>query len=288
MATVDATGDATIMGTLSDEEPPPSKSTTTVNPLGAGHTHTIIFLHGREDFGEYMAEFLSDKSSDGRTLPVKFPTMHWVFPTAKIRFSARRKEELCISSFPSLESEQFISQWFDAWDSIEEFDNGCTGNKRDISRHIQMILQSPEGNNPQRKQLLPASNGLTSGPGVGITNSSKDDAPSEQVIPASNEITSGPEGGIPSTLRDGEFNKAANILSRLSEGTQPATKTPLFLAHSEDDDIVPFELGNDLHQIMKGLGHNVTWKKYKDGGHWIQPDHGVDDMCTFLEGVMNV
>jgi pimeloyl-ACP methyl ester carboxylesterase len=155
-------------------------------------------------------------------------------------------------------------------------------------RHIQTILQSPDGNNPQRKQLLPASNGLTNGPGVGITNSSKDDAPSEQVIPASNEITSGPEGGIPSTLRDGEFNKAANILSRLSEGTRPATKTPLFLAHSEDDDIVPFELENNLHQVMKRLGFNVTWKKYKDGGHWIQPNHGVDDMCTFLEGVMNV
>jgi predicted esterase len=123
---------------------------------------------------------------------------------------------------------------------------------------------------------------------VGIANSSKGDAPSEQIIPASNEITSGPGGGIPSTLRDVEFNKAANILSGFPEGTQPATKTPLFLAHSEDDDIVPFELGNDLHQIMKRLGFNVTWKKYKDGGHWIQPDHGLDDMCTFLEGVLNI
>jgi predicted esterase len=363
MATADATGDATIMGTLSDEEPPPSKSTTIVNPSGAGHTHTVIFLHGREDFGEYMAEFLNDKSSDSRTLPEKFPTMRWVFPTAKIRFSARRKEELCISSFPSLEGEQFISQWFDVWDvrnpeerkelaipglresirqilviieqeakivpteriilgglsqgcatailtllssgleigafigwcgwlplqrSIEEFDDRCIGNKRDISRHIQTILQSPDGNSRQRKQPLPESNGLTSGPGVGIANSSKDDAPSEQIVPASDEITSGPGGGIPSTLRDVKFNKAANILSGFPEGTQPATKTPLFLAHSEDDDIVPFELGNDLHQIMKRLGFNVTWKKYKDGGHWIQPDHGLDDMCTFLEGVMNI
>ncbi|KAH8773160.1 lysophospholipase II [Hyaloscypha sp. PMI_1271] len=264
MATADATGDATIMGTLSDEEPPPSKSTTIVNPLGAGHTHTVIFLHGREDFGEYMAEFLSDKSSDGRTLPEKFPTMRWVFPTAKIRFSwfdvwdvrnPEEKKELAIPGLresirqileiieqeakivpmeriilgglsqgcatailtllsSGLEIGAFIGWcgWLPLQRSIEEFDDGCIGKKRDISRHIQTILQS----------------------------------------------------------------------------TQPATKTPLFLAHSEDDDIVPFELGNDLHQIMKRLGFNVTRKKYKDGGHWIQPDHGLDDMCTFLEGVMNI
>jgi hypothetical protein len=31
---------------------PLSTSTTIVAPLGASHTHTVIFLYGREDFGE--------------------------------------------------------------------------------------------------------------------------------------------------------------------------------------------------------------------------------------------
>jgi predicted esterase len=155
MATVDATGDATIMRTLSDEEHPPSKSTTIVNPLGAGHTHTIIFLHGR-DFGECMAEFLSDKSSDGRTLPEKFPTMHWVFPTAKIRFSARRKEELCISSFPSLESEQFISQWFDVWDvrNLEEKKELAIPGLRESIRQILEIIEQEAGIVPKERIIL--------------------------------------------------------------------------------------------------------------------------------------
>lgn len=26
----------------------------------------------------------------------------------------------------------------------------------------------------------------------------------------------------------------------------------------------------------------VTWKEYEDGGHWIHPQHGVDDISTFL------
>jgi lysophospholipase II len=156
MATVDATGDAAIMGTLSYEEPPPSKRTTIVNPLGAGHTHTVIFLHGREDFGQYMAEFLSEKSSDGRTLPEKFPTMYWVFQTAKIRFSARRKEELCISSFPSLESEQFISQWFDVWDvrNPEEKNELAVPGLRESIRQILEIIEQEAGIVPKERIIL--------------------------------------------------------------------------------------------------------------------------------------
>ncbi|KAH8762338.1 Alpha/Beta hydrolase protein [Hyaloscypha finlandica] len=253
MATADATGDATIMGTLSDEEPPPSKSTTIVNPLGAGHTHTVIFLHGREDFGEYMAEFLSDKSSDGRTLP---------------------------------ENEQFISQWFDVWDvrNPEEKKELAIPGLRESIRQILEIIEQEAKMVPMERIIL---GGLSQGCATAILTLLSSGLEIGAFI-ASNEITCGPGGGIPSTLRDVEFNKAANILSRFPEGTQPVTKTPVFLAHSEDDDIVPFELGNDLHQIMKRLGFNVTWKKYKDGGHWIQPDHGLDDMCTFLEGVMKI
>lgn len=26
----------------------------------------------------------------------------------------------------------------------------------------------------------------------------------------------------------------------------------------------------------------ITWKEYHDGGHWIHPQHGVDDIATFL------
>lgn len=26
----------------------------------------------------------------------------------------------------------------------------------------------------------------------------------------------------------------------------------------------------------------ITWKEYEDGGHWIHPQHGVDDISTFL------
>lgn len=44
----------------------PNDATTAVAPLGDKHTHTFIFLHGREDFGSDLAQFFFDsKSSDG-------------------------------------------------------------------------------------------------------------------------------------------------------------------------------------------------------------------------------
>jgi len=298
------------MGSSTDEELPPSKTTTVVEPLGGDHTHTVIFLHGREDFGTYMAEILDDKSSDGRTLPEKFPSTRWIFPTANIRFSARRKEELCISSFPSLAGEEFTSQWFDVWDvrdpdekaelgipglqesikqivdiiqeeaemvpmdriilgglsqgcatailtllssglnlggfigwcgwlplqrSIEELDLKGIGNKHEISRQIQAILQLRPGESRQIHKML------------------------QMVKPASNEITNITGSDILRPSKDVGFSGLAEFLSMLSESTTPAIKTPIFLAHSEDDEIVPFKLGNELRQIMKRLGFDVTW-----------------------------
>jgi hypothetical protein len=98
-----------MAGSPTEEEPAPSTTTTVVKPV-ALYTHTVIFLHGREDYGTYMAEILYDTDWDGRTLAQRFPSTRWIFPTAKIRFSAKRKEELNISSFPILEREEFLSQ----------------------------------------------------------------------------------------------------------------------------------------------------------------------------------
>ncbi|KAI9051338.1 hypothetical protein LZ554_004385 [Drepanopeziza brunnea f. sp. 'monogermtubi'] len=96
----------------------PSDVTTIVQPTGGGkHTHTVIFLHGREDFGSDLAQYFFDsKSSDGRSLAEVFPTIKWVFPTAALRYSAQRDFEFSSSSFAeALKGEGIISQWFDIW-----------------------------------------------------------------------------------------------------------------------------------------------------------------------------
>jgi predicted esterase len=93
--------------------------------------------------------------------------------------------------------------------------------------------------------------------------------------------------GTAYTVKDVEINHQSVALSTAPVSPHSVLKTPVFLAHSQDDDIVPFELGNDLHQIINKLGFDVTWKKYEDKGHQIHPIHGVDDMSLFLQRVMN-
>lgn len=67
------------------------------------HTHTIIFLHGRESNAEeFASEFFESQASDGRTLSEIFPSIKWVFPNSGTRNRARFGVE--------------ESQWFDMWE----------------------------------------------------------------------------------------------------------------------------------------------------------------------------
>jgi lysophospholipase-2 len=100
----------------------PSSDTTYVLPSGL-HTYTMIFLHGREDFGDDLAEnfFDSKSSTTGKSLSELFPTIKFVFPTAKMLYSAQRDFEFTNSSFAAaLKGEEIISQWFDVWDLKNE------------------------------------------------------------------------------------------------------------------------------------------------------------------------
>lgn len=80
-----------------------------------------------------------------------------------------------------------------------------------------------------------------------------------------------------------------NTFSNLPLCEKLAVKTPIFLAHSLNDKTVPFtSQGQGLPESMKILGFNVTWKQYADGGHWIHPKHGVDDMAAFLHELIDI
>lgn len=104
--------------TCETDEGAPNDTTTIVAPTAPTHTHTIIFLHGREDFGSDLAQYFFDlKTSDGRSLAEIYPSVRWVFPAAKLRYSTQRDFEFSNSSFAeALKGEEVISQWLDVWD----------------------------------------------------------------------------------------------------------------------------------------------------------------------------
>jgi lysophospholipase-2 len=132
-----------------DEEDAPSRGTTIIEPTGCSHTHTVIFLHGREDYGEDLAQYFFDsKSSDGQSLAEIFPSVKWVFPTAKLRYSAQRDFEFSTSSFAeALKGEEIITQWFDVWDIMsptKKKELMIPGLKESIQQIIDIIKEESE------------------------------------------------------------------------------------------------------------------------------------------------
>ncbi|CAI7581482.1 unnamed protein product [Penicillium bialowiezense] len=60
-------------------------------------------------------------------------------------------------------------------------------------------------------------------------------------------------------------------------------KTPFFLAHGEDDEVVRFTYGQKSADLVKELGlEDVTFNKYDDLGHSADPKE-IDDLEKFIE-----
>ena len=330
MATL-STANGAPTATTSTNEAPPIETTTIVAPSGDKHTHTFIFLHGREDFGSYMAKDLFDnKSSDGRTLAEIFPSIRWVFPAAKLRYSEKRAYELSISSFAkAAEGGQMISQWFDVWDvrdpelkkelsipGLQESIKFVLGIIKDEARRapLERIILGGVSQGCATAILTLLSSRLDLGGFIGwcgwlpfqrdIENLSRtcinDKSEISRHIQTILQISTN-ENVIPGasskdvetdTKSEGEFaitrKEIDTVLSSQDAGYQSVIKTSVFLAHSKDDETVPFKLGDDLRQIVKRLGFGVTWEKYENGGNWIHEEHGVDEMSSFLQRIVDI
>jgi predicted esterase len=59
-------------------------------------------------------------------------------------------------------------------------------------------------------------------------------------------------------------------------------QTPIFLSHSNDDEVIPIRNGDKMQQVLRNLGFKITWVVYKDGGHWVNEPQGMDDMTAFI------
>ncbi|KAH6666116.1 Alpha/Beta hydrolase protein [Halenospora varia] len=276
----------------------PNDATTIVAPSGKNHTHTVIFLHGRDDFGSDLAQYFFDsKASDGRSLAEIYPSVRWVFPTAKLQYSAQRDFEFSNSSFAeALKGEEIISQWFDVWDITtpeDKEDLMIPGLKESVGQILEIIKEEAQ-EIPLERIIL---GGISQGCATAILTllSSGMDLGGfigwYSWLPFQKRIECLPTGCLKSKDDDANIKNLEGTLSSLSLSatqTSSLTKTLVFMAHSRDDETVPFAQGKGLEQTIELLGHDVIWKDYEDGGHWIQPKHGVDDMVAFLEKVMAI
>ncbi|KAI1186566.1 lysophospholipase II [Nemania serpens] len=246
-----------------------------VDPTAA-HTHTFIFLHDRgSDCKEYANKFLgsvgSEPSDQPRTLRDLFPSIRWVFPGAPILPSERLGND--------------VSQWFDIW-SMENPTERPELQGVGLQRAMHRMLGLLEG----EERIVPRENIFIAGIGQGFAT-------------AITTYYANPRGSfagliglgswLPWVLVDDTYRRVAGS-NWLTDDPGPLTqrdaarshKTPFFLGHSADDDVVPIANGIELRNIARAQRLRVEWREYEDGGHSLNEPHGVDDLARFMNGRM--
>ncbi|KAK7699025.1 hypothetical protein SLS64_011938 [Diaporthe eres] len=244
---------------------------------GHTHTHTIIFLHGRDstsaDFASELFESEASQPEDKpRTLRDLFRTVRWVFPTAPVLRSARFDTDM--------------SQWFDMW-STEDPDERPEiqlPSLRASASALGDVIREEEKRIERGRIFV---GGISQGIAVAVA-----------AFFAEQEAWSGLGGMIGlcgwMPLRcmvgaeDGMVQLGRLYRSTSSDApSEPRSPRPLpiFLGHSRDDGVISVSHGRTLRGTLERFPSelNVEWHEYEDGGHWLNEPQGVDDIVAFLK-----
>ncbi|TLD33758.1 hypothetical protein PspLS_00737 [Pyricularia sp. CBS 133598] len=235
-------------------------TTKIIPPRGDRHTHTKIFLHGRDSNAEEFASELFESevsppaahsnNNNNATpspppptalLPIRdaLPAgIRWVFPQA-----------------PSLPSARFggaeLTQWFDMH-STQDPHQLCEEQLLADGRGGFAGLAGLCGWMPLRPLVV------GDGPVVG-------------------------SGG----LADVYLRAAARLFAdgQADEVVDSAALrgVPIHLQHNQDDGVVPVIHEVELVSTLRDyLGFDVEWKEHLDGGHWLQEPDGADALASFI------
>ncbi|KAJ3531754.1 hypothetical protein NM208_g8739 [Fusarium decemcellulare] len=263
-----------------------------VEPQGP-HTHTFILLHGLGSNGEKFGAELLDTglTSSGRKLTELFPGARFVFPTSKRRRSTAFGRSM-------------LTQWFD----ITRLEDPSYRKERQLdglaesAREIREILGA-ELHKVQPQNLILG--GLSQGCAMSLAVLLSLEHPVAGFIGMSGYFTY--QCDLESAIKDevdgdnpfedpdepDEQTSAvkAQVLQRDLLGLDffdhpsqdtTAVKTPVFLGHGEEDDKVPYQLGEGAAQLIRDAGYQVDWKCYQNQGHWYKIPDQIDDICDFI------
>jgi predicted esterase len=245
------------------------------------HTHTVIFLHGRDsDAQEFADELFESEASEPagrpRTLPDLFPGIRWVFPTA-----------------PALYSKRFdttISQWFDIWsveDPEEQVEIQIDGLKQSVASLLE-VIRAEEIHVPRQNIFL---GGISQGFATALSTFFANGQGFAGLIGLCSWM---PFANLVEDLKAND-EQLSNAVQRIYFGQQSPEEpsspllrsTPIFLGHSIDDDTVPIKNGRRMWDVLvRSLRLNAQLHEYADGGHWVNEPQGVDDIVEFLNLTM--
>lgn len=277
----------------------------TVGPSeGYKHTHTIIFLHGRDSSPLEFAEELFESETSGpadqpRSLRALLPTVKWVFPAAPI--------------LPSTRFGVDMSQWFDMWSVEDHAEEGAEQRQRQqqeaeqqqqqqvphesgigalrasAAAILDVVREEERCVSPGRIFLA----GISQGFAVVAAAFLADDGLRARLAGLvglcswmPRDLRMAAEGGQEELLTSSSMvRRDGTDVPNVPLSSTAARPTPVLLCHSSDDDIVAITHGRRLRDILTRLPRyvEVEWHEYGDGGHWINEPRGVDDMVDFLK-----
>lgn len=237
------------------------------------HTHTVILLHELGNNGDtFCSNFFSHPKVGQRSLSEIYPTIKWIFVSAKLGDPARFEEP--------------IPQWFNMWNFREpesRKDLQARGLITSI-RSIRELIKDESDNVPEERIflgghsqgcataiLLLLAGGTRLGGFIGLCGW----LPFEKEIRAIAEAIfegSAPTNSLAIKLRD-FFEFPWDPFP-----SESALATPVLLSHSQDNEIVPFEHGEKLCEILRLLGMSVTRKTHPEGEEWTY----AHDIARFI------
>ncbi|KAI1198891.1 phospholipase/carboxylesterase family protein [Nemania serpens] len=238
------------------------------------HSHTIIFLHGcGNDARELSQKVCETKDSRGLSLQHIFPTVKWVFPQADEIYDERLK--------------QITHQWFDIWDARnpdERRELQIPGLRNVIPKLVKLIQSEAATVGLQNVILAGISHGCAAALHALLHYPESEPAEEGKRLCALVSLSSWMSLGGSSVRESRELLGLAVGESSAPPSDEIYHRTPVFISHCVDNNIVPIKEGERLRDTLTAYGMAVTWKEYPTGGYWINGPQGVDDLVSFLNG----
>ncbi|TDZ13397.1 Acyl-protein thioesterase 1 [Colletotrichum spinosum] len=238
----------------------------------SGHTHTVVFLHGRGDNAQNFVKSLNhSRDSQDRTLADAFPTFRWVFPQAKLSNSV---------AFPG----SIVSQWFDIW-NVSDFSDReelqAEGLRESVLGILEIIHQEARQLGGRYDRIVLA--GISQGAATSVHTLLSLELPEGQ---SKLGAFVGFSCRMPFPGRSLGDTRSVLGVAGAPGDDKLLRNTPMLLEHCVDDPLVLLKNGLVLRDTLRGFGSQVEWKEYPDGGHWFNSPRGMDDVIEFLNQVL--
>ncbi|KAM3452788.1 hypothetical protein MY5147_006761 [Beauveria neobassiana] len=223
-----------------------------VVPPTAGHTHTILLLHGLGSTGERFGRELLDTAvtSSGKRLTDLLPHARFVFPTSKRRRSTAFGRSM-------------LTQWFDLCRTQDPayLPDRQLPDLAESASEILAVIRDELSRVPPGNLILGV---LSQGCAMALAVLLCLEHPVGGFIGMSGFLTY--ESGLRMVLAEDDYGDG---FDPFFDAERPAREQP----------------GEAAAEVMRAAGYCVDWKRYENQGHWYKIPDQIDDIVNFISRI---